>query len=63
MVVALAVLFALAVGSWRTMEAGRYQQLTWLLLGFFALRIILGWLRSRKMENIESVRNGDRFDL
>jgi hypothetical protein len=47
MVVALTVLALLAVLVWRTMEPGRYQQLTWLLLGFFAFRVILGRLRSR----------------
>jgi hypothetical protein len=41
MIVALAVLAILAVLVWRTMEPGRYQQLTWLLLGFFAFRTVL----------------------
>ena len=63
MVVALAVLVLLAIVVWRTMEGGKYQQLTWLLLGFFAVRIVLGWLRSRKMGYVESVRNRDRFDV
>ena len=47
MVVALAVLALLAVLVWRTMEPGKYQQLTWLLLGFFAFRVVLGRLKSR----------------
>ena len=50
MVVALAVLVLLGLLVWRTMEGGKYQQLTWLLLGFFALRVVLGWLRSRRIE-------------
>jgi hypothetical protein len=41
MIVALAVLAGLAVLVWRTMEPGKYQQLTWLLLGFFAFRTVL----------------------
>ncbi len=41
MIVALAVLAGLAVLVWRTMEPGRFQQLTWLLLGFFAFRTVL----------------------
>ena len=49
MVVALAILALLALLVWRTMEAGRYQQFTWLLLGFFAFRVVLSWLRSRKI--------------
>jgi hypothetical protein len=47
LLVALAVLAFLAVLVWRTMEPGRFQQLTWLLLGFFALRSVLTRLRSR----------------
>lgn len=47
MVVALAVLGVLAVLVWRTMEPGKVQSLTWILLGFFAFRVILGRLRSR----------------
>ena len=44
---ALAVLGVLAVLVWRTMEPGKFQSLTWILLGFFAFRVILGRLRSR----------------
>ena len=47
MVIALAVLGVLAVLVWRTMEPGKFQSLTWILLGFFAFRVILGRLRSR----------------
>jgi hypothetical protein len=47
MLVALLVLAALAFLVWRTMEPGKYQQLTWLLLGFFAVRVVLGRLRAR----------------
>jgi hypothetical protein len=45
--IALAVLGLLAIAVWQTMEPGKYQQLTWILLGFFAFRVILGRLRSR----------------
>jgi hypothetical protein len=45
--IALAVLGLLAVLVWRTMEPGKLQSLTWILLGFFAFRVILGRLRSR----------------
>jgi len=47
MFVALAVLAGLALVVWRTMEPGKYQQLTWLLLGFFAFRVVLGRLKAR----------------
>ena len=47
MVIALAVLGVLAVLVWQTMEPGKFQSLTWILLGFFAFRVILGWMRSR----------------
>jgi hypothetical protein len=63
LVVALTVLAVLAVLVWRTMEPGKFQQLSWLLLGFFALRVVLGWRRSRKMGDEEPVRNGDGLDV
>ncbi len=47
MAIALVVLGVLAVLVWRTMEPGKFQSLTWILLGFFAFRVILGWMRSR----------------
>ncbi len=47
MIVALVILALLAVLVWRTMEPGRFQQLSWLLLGFFAFRVVLTRLRSR----------------
>ena len=47
MVVTLTVLAVLAVLAWQTMEPGKFQSLTWILLGFFAFRVILVRLRSR----------------
>jgi len=47
MVIALAVLGLLAIAVWQTMEPDKYRSLTWILLGFFAFRVILGRLRSR----------------
>ena len=63
MAVSLGVLGLLAVLGWRTMEAGRYRQLTWLLLGFFAVRVVLGWSRSRRMGYEASLRKRDRMDV
>ena len=47
MAVALVVFGVLAILVRYTMEPGKFQSLTWLLLGFFAFRVTLGWLRSR----------------
>jgi len=47
MLIALFVLGLLAILTWRTMEPGKFQSLTWILLGFFAFRVILGRRRSR----------------
>ena len=46
-VVALVLLALLALLVWRTMEPGRLQQVTWLLLAFFAFRVVLTRLRAR----------------
>ena len=47
LVVALVVLAVLAVLVWRTMEPGKFQELSWLLLGFFAFRVVLTRMRKR----------------
>jgi hypothetical protein len=47
MTITLVVLGVLAVLAWQTMEPGKFRSLTWILLGFFAFRVTLGWLRSR----------------
>ena len=59
MVFSLIVLAALALAVRLTMEPGKYQQLTWLLLGFFALRVVLGWFRSRRMKSEPSLDGRD----
>jgi heme A synthase len=63
MVVALVVLGILALLVWRTIDPGKVQQVAWLLLGFFAARVLIGWLRSRKMGNEQTEREGDRLDV
>jgi len=45
--VSLTVLAVLAILVWQTMEPGKFQYLTWLLLGVFAFRIVLMRLRLR----------------
>ena len=47
MIIALAVFAGLGVLSWQTMEPGKFRALTWVLLAFFAVRIVLTHLRSR----------------
>jgi hypothetical protein len=46
MVIALAAIALLAVAAWQTMEPGKFRSLTWVLLAFFAFRVVLGRLRS-----------------
>jgi hypothetical protein len=50
MIIALVVIGVLAVLTWFTMEPGKFQSLTWVLLGFFAFRVILGRLRSGRID-------------
>ena len=47
LLVSLAVLGALALAVWWTMEPGRFQYFAWLALGFFALRMVLVHHRAR----------------
>ena len=47
MVIALGILGVLALSVWATMESGKYRTLTWVLLAFFAVRVLLGRLRAR----------------
>ena len=63
LVVALVGLGVLALLVWRTIEPGKIQQLAFLLLGFFAARVVMGWQRARKISYEQSVRNRDRMDV
>ena len=47
MVVALLLIGLIAASAFRTMEPGKFRSLCFILLAFFALRIVLGRLRSR----------------
>jgi hypothetical protein len=47
MIIALAVFAGLAVAVRFTMEPGKFQQLTWVLLAFFAFRVVLTRMRAR----------------
>jgi hypothetical protein len=63
MAVALAAMALLALLVWLTMEPGKFQQLSWVLLGFFALRVVLGWARSRKIESVPPEDGDGRQDV
>jgi len=47
MIVALAIIGLMAGSAFFTMEAGKYRNLTFVLLAFFAFRVVLGRLRTR----------------
>jgi hypothetical protein len=47
MTIALAVIVLMAIAAWQTMEPGKFRSLTWVLLAFFAFRVILGRFGSR----------------
>jgi len=47
MVVALILIGLIAASASWTMQPGRFRDLCFILLAFFALRIVLGRLRSR----------------
>ncbi len=47
MVLALLLLGLLGLSVWLTMEPGKYRTLTFVLLAFFAFRVVIGRLRSR----------------
>ncbi|MGI4757276.1 MAG: hypothetical protein ACRYGF_10560 [Janthinobacterium lividum] len=50
MIVALLVIAGAAVGVACTMEPGRYRALAWVLLGFFAFRVLIGWLQRQRAD-------------
>jgi hypothetical protein len=51
MVLSLAVLAVLALAAWLTMEPGKFQYFTWVVLGFFAFRVVLLRLRAGYSES------------
>ncbi len=50
MIVALLVIAGAAVGVGLTMDPGKYRALAWVLLGFFAFRVVLGRLAKQRAE-------------
>ena len=47
MIVSLGVFAVLGLSVFLTMEPGKYRTLTFVLLAFFAFRVVLGRLRAR----------------
>ena len=47
LMIALAAFAVLGLLTWQTMEPGKFRSLTWILLGFFVFRMVIGYLRSR----------------
>jgi hypothetical protein len=47
LLIALAAFAVLGVLVWQTMEPGKFRSLAWILLGFFAFRMLIGYVRSR----------------
>jgi hypothetical protein len=47
LLIALAAFAVLGGLVWQTMEPGKFRSLAWILLGFFAFRMVIGYLRSR----------------
>jgi hypothetical protein len=63
MVLTLAVLALLALAVWLTMEPGKFQYFTWVVLGFFAFRVVLLRLRARYIEGGASAQAGKKADV
>jgi hypothetical protein len=47
MIVALVLIGLIAASAFRTMQPGKFRDLCFILLAFFALRVVLGRARSR----------------
>ena len=50
MFVALFVIGLAALGVYLTIDPGTYRTLAWVLLGFFAFRIVIGRVRQKQSE-------------
>jgi hypothetical protein len=66
--VSLAALAVLAALVWQTMEPGKFQYLTWMLLGLFAFRIVMTRVRLRYSREVlparaDAASTGDRREV
>jgi len=55
MIVALLIIAGAAVGVGLTMDSGKYRSLAWVLLGFFAFRVVLGRMQRHKAERSKTL--------
>ncbi|WP_419804239.1 hypothetical protein [Terriglobus sp.] len=56
MAVALVVIAGAALGVWLTMDPGKYRTLSWVVLGFFAFRVLIGRMRQQNTERTQMDR-------
>jgi hypothetical protein len=50
MVVALLAIAIAAIGVYVTVDPGKYRDLAWVLLGFFAFRVLIGRMHRQQAE-------------
>jgi len=62
MVVALLVIAGAAIGVALTMEPGKYRSLAWVLLGFFAFRVLIGRVHRQRAEREEKLMEQAQAD-
>ena len=55
MIVALLIIAGAAVGVGLTMDSGKYRSLAWVLLGFFAFRVVLGRLQRQRADRSKTL--------
>ncbi len=55
MIVALLIIAGAAVGVGLTMDSGKYRSLAWVLLGFFAFRVVLGRMQRQRADRSKTL--------
>ena len=55
MIVALLIIAGAAVGVGLTMDSGKYRSLAWILLGFFAFRVVLGRMQRQRADRSKTL--------
>ena len=60
MALALVVIAGAAIGVWLTMDPGKYRTLTWVLLGFFAFRVLIAYWGIKRYGEREWANSGRR---
>jgi hypothetical protein len=60
MIIALLVIAGASIGVALTMEPGKPRSLAWVLLGFFAFRVVLGYFNLKRYGEREWSKSGSR---